>query len=156
MEQVSTPNFAHECKIRDFYAGQLADARPNEMIVKREATFADWPLRADLRTIDRYQVLREWEFKIRADYSSLGQILTYTALMREQMKFDQVVRGVIAAFEIPPYLVKAILINNLSIELVTLPNWMAQAGGIPLTTQELPIVAVPFIPRINDAAQPTG
>jgi hypothetical protein len=156
MEQVSTPNFAHECKIRDFYTGQFNEARPHEIIVKREATFDNWPLRADLRTVDRYQVLREWEFKICADYSSLGQILTYTALMREQTNFEQVVRGVIAAFEIPPYLAKAILINNLSVELVTLPKWMAQAGNIPLINQELPIVDVPFIPRITDAAQPTG
>ena len=156
MEQAPTLSFAHECKIRDFYSEQLAVVRPNEIIVKREATFESWALRADLRTVDHNDVIREWEFKIRANHSSLGQILAYTALFREQMNFERDVQGVIAAFEIPDYLVKAVRINNLNIELVTLPLWMAHAGNIPLTTQAHPPVDVPFIPRINDANQPTG
>jgi len=147
--------FAHECKIRDFYVAQLAEQRPNELVVQREATFDGWTLRADLRTVDQSNMLREWEFKIRADYSSLGQILTYTALIREQMSFTRNVQGVIAAFEIPEHLVKAIRINNLNVELVTIPLWMAQAGNIPFTAQESPSIGVPHIPRLGDTTNST-
>lgn len=154
MESASTPTFAHECKIRDYYCSRLKEFRRDELAIKREATFEGWALRADLRTVDHNNVLREWEFKIRADYSSLGQILTYTALMREQLNFERDVQGVIAAFQIPDYLLKAIRINNLSIELVTLPEWMAKAGEVPLTTQELSPIEVPHIPRLSDVTKP--
>ena len=150
MKQTQDSIFASECKIRDFYCTQLEQSRPRELIVKREATFDDWPLRADLRTVDENQLIREWEFKIRADYSSLGQILTYTALIREQMNFDRDVKGVIAAFEIPDHLSKAVRINNLNIELVTIPMWMAQAGNVPNAVAPLSPIGVPLIPHINN------
>ena len=155
MKQTRDSDFAGECRIRDFYSTQLPDLRPNEIVVEREATFSNWPLRADLRTVDQSQVLREWEFKIRADYSSLGQILIYTALIREQLNFERDVQGVIAAFEIPDHLVKAIRINNLNIELVTLPTWMAQAGNIPSMLSNAAPIEVPRIPRIGDTTNPT-
>ncbi len=153
MKQTQDSTFASECKIRDFYCTQLDQSRPRELIVKREATFANWPLRADLRTVDDNQLLREWEFKIRADYSSLGQILTYTALMREQLKFERDVKGVIAAFEIPDHLSRAVRISNLNIELVTIPMWMAQAGDIPIAAAPPSSVDVPFIPRVSNLNQ---
>ena len=154
MKQIQDVAFASECKIRDFYSEQMPKLRPAELVVMREATFQNWPLRADLRTVDQSNVLREWEFKLRADYSSLGQILTYTALIREQLNFERDVQGVIAAFEIPEHLVKAIRINNLNIEMVVLPPWMAQAGNIPILASNASPVDVPRIPRIADATKP--
>ena len=147
--------FLHESLPLPYYSTQLKTQRPNELLIKREATFECYGLRADLRTVDDKDVLREWEFKLTGDYSSLGQILTYTALLREQLKFKRVVRGVIAAFEIPEFLVKAVQINNLSIELVILPKWMALAGNIPLPAQEAPSIELPLIPRANGATDPT-
>ena len=155
MKQTTDLTFASECKIRDFYSEQMPKLRPSELVVKREATFHNWPLRADLRTVDQSNVLREWEFKLRADYSSLGQVLTYTALIREQLNFERDVQGVIAAFEIPEHLVKAIRINNLNIELVVLPPWMAQAGNIPILAANASPVEVPRIPRIGAAPDST-
>jgi len=156
MESTSPSAFAHECKIRDFYSSQLANYRPNELVVQREATFEGFLLRADLRTVDTKNVLREWEFKIRADYSSLGQILTYSALIRQQTNFTRDVQGVIAAFDIPEHLVKAIRINNLNIELVVLPQWMARAGGVPLSPTAPNPVTVPHIPHLSDATTSTS
>ena len=89
--------------------------------------------RADMRTVDRENVLREWEFKLYADYRALGQIIQYVALARLAENF-RVIRGVIAAFEFSPELPKVVEVANLSIELVVIPDWMRGAGGVVRTS----------------------
>ena len=85
--------------------------------------------RADMRTVDHGQTLREWEFKIEADYSSLGQALVYVALARRASNFERPVRGVVAAFSFPDHIAYANEAMNLGLELVEIPPWLRQAGG---------------------------
>jgi hypothetical protein len=100
-----------------------------------------------MRTVDKTQLLREWEFKIHADYRALGQILTYIALARRERDFARVVRGVIAAFDFQPEVRLAIEVLNLGIELVILPPWMAAAGGIPSSERaDQTAPAIPYRP----------
>ena len=80
--------YSHECRIRDCYADHLATLRPCEVVSKREVRYAASLVRADLRTLDESGVLREWEFKLCADYSALGQILCYTALAKREFCDD--------------------------------------------------------------------
>lgn len=137
--------YAHECRIRDAYAVDIARQRPHERIVTRETRYQSTALRADLRTVDRTNLLREWEFKIKADHHALGQVLTYIAHARHDLQFRPI-RGVIAAFSFTDELRRAIEVMNLNIELVTIPAWMGRAGEIPLQTFNTQIVAPPIIP----------
>lgn len=136
--------YAHECRIRDLYAQELAKNRPNELVVGKERRYRTARRRVDLRTVDKSGLLREWEFKIRADYRTLGQILLYLAHARREVGFDRPVRGVIAAFVIPDELRLAVEVMNLNLELVTIPTWMRWAGEVPSQAN----AAVPKVPRI--------
>ena len=71
--------FAYECHIRDFYAENLKRYKLGHLVSQREVTYKTSRIRADLRTVDEHDVIYEWEFKIQADYSSIGQIMAYTA-----------------------------------------------------------------------------
>lgn len=139
------PQYAHECGIRDFYATRLAVERPNERLVRKEARYSTVARRVDMRTIDHVGLLREWEFKIRADYRTLGQILLYVAHARRERQFERPIRGVIAAFTIPSELRIAVEVLNLSIEFVTIPPWMRAAGYVPAnrTGQRINIPKIP-------------
>ncbi|MGV0157132.1 hypothetical protein ACSW29_27715 [Rhodococcus sp. GB-02] len=137
---------AHECAIRNEYAKRLADFRPHEKLLKTEWTFANARARADMRTIDRSDVLRIWEFKIVADYSGLGQALTYLALTRLEKKFEVPVKGVLAAFIIRPEIRTANEVLNLGLELVEIPVHLRLAGGIPMSTERAP--DLPDIPTV--------
>lgn len=136
--------YSHECRIRDCYADHLASLRPCEVVSKREVRYAASLVRADLRTLDESGILREWEFKLRADYSALGQILCYTALAKREFGFDRRVQGVIAAFEVPHEIRLAVNVNNLGIEFVEIPRWMRRAGAVPEAGRRL---IIPHIPR---------
>lgn len=138
--------FAHECRIRNLFAESFAELRSDERVIATEHRCGATSIRADLRTVDKNNVLREWEFKIRASYEALGQILTYVAMARQRENFTRTIRGVIAAFEFQPEIKDAIEIMNLGIELVSIPPWMAKAGEIPLTTLQTHDVVV--IPKI--------
>jgi len=143
---------AHECAIRNEYAQRLAHFRPDEKLLKTEWKFASARARADMRTIDRYDVLRIWEFKIVADYSGLGQALTYLALTRLEKKFEAPVKGVLAAFVISPEIRTANEVLNLGLELVEIPAQLRRAGGIPTSTEHtpgLPSIPTFTIPPIN-------
>lgn len=124
-------SFAHETRIRDAYSARLATYRQKELLVKREVTYKAASVRADLRTVDEHDLLREWEFKLVADYSALGQILTYVALARREFQFERQIRGVIAAFEIPALIKETVETMNLGIELVLIPNSLRAAGLVP-------------------------
>ncbi len=87
--EIENKDFQHECRIRDFYTQHLSSERPNELRVSTEQGYSGSLLRADLRTVDKNNLLREWEFKIWADYRALGQILTYVALARHRENFTQ-------------------------------------------------------------------
>jgi hypothetical protein len=139
------PLYEREGRIRDYYAEELGQHRPGELLIATENGYAGTAVRADMRTIDRGNVIRLWEFKIRASYEALGQILVYIAMARRAEGFDRQVRGVIAAFEFQPEIANAIEIMNLSIELVTLPRVLALAGGIPAgpATAAIPNIPVP-------------
>jgi hypothetical protein len=137
--------FAHECRIRDLYAARLDEFRPRERLLKTESRPAGSRLRADMRTVDRSDVLRIWEFKIAASYEGLGQILTYVALERLANNFQRDVQGVLAAFTIQPEIRTAIDVLNLGIEVVELPNKLRLAGGIPAITT---VPALPQIPNL--------
>jgi hypothetical protein len=147
--------FARETLIRDAYSSNLLTYRPLEKLIKCEVTYQTAAVRADMRTVDRTGLIREWEFKLIADYSALGQILTYLALARREYKFERQIRGVIAAFSIPPLVSQTIETLNLGIELILIPNHLRAAGGIPM----LPIGVAPsnaglFIPNTSHLISP--
>ena len=145
MELMEKPEeFAHECRIRDLYSRYFFEQRSDERVIATEHRCGTANVRADLLTIDKSNTLREWEFKIRAEYKALGQILTYVALTREEKGFQRPVRGVIAAFEFQPEVKRAVEVLNLGIELIEIPAWMAKAGAIPVTTPQFSdVVLIP-------------
>jgi hypothetical protein len=134
MELKSEALIEKETNIRNYFASRLNEFRPGEKVVRREQTYTDFAVRADLRTVDFENVIREWEFKIRADYSAIGQILTYSALAKLEFNFKRTVQSVIAAFEFPEQIRLAIEVNNLGIEMVKLPDWIINAGFVPTVT----------------------
>ncbi|NGY64112.1 hypothetical protein G7043_34860 [Lentzea sp. NEAU-D13] len=146
MKNAGQHSYEHECRIRDYYAAELERHRPNERLVARENSYAGTTVRADMRTIDRTNTVRLWEFKIHASYEALGQILVYVAMARRAEGYDPLIRGVIAAFDFLPELVDTVERLNLNIELVTLPRVLALAGRIP--TNHSP-VAIPVIPSFT-------
>lgn len=142
-------NFAHECRIRDAYAKAFPVLRRDEKVLQCEAGYETSPVRADLRSIDSRNVIRVWEFKIEADYSSLGQVLTYLALAKVEEGPDRALErpivGVIAAFTIPREIRLAVSMNNLGIEIVEIPPYLREAGSVPTTSAPAPMI--PVIPR---------
>lgn len=136
-----------ECRVRDYYASELAQHRPGELLIARENSYDGTAVRADMRTVDRSNVTRLWEFKISASYEALGQILVYVAMARraeEAAGSHCLIRGVIAAFNFQPEVVYTVERLNLSIELVTLPPVLSHAGGIPTSAEP---TSIPEIPR---------
>ena len=136
--------YEHECRVRDAYADGLSDHRLGEVLARTEQGYEGTLLRADMRTIDKSDLIREWEFKIFADYKALGQILQYVALARRAENFRPI-RGVIAAFNFAPEMIVANEVMNLNLEFVVLPSWLRRSGfviGAPL--QILP--KIPFLP----------
>jgi hypothetical protein len=123
--------FAYECRIRDFYANNLSIFRPDELVSKREVCYQKSNVRADLRTINSRDVIFEWEFKIQADYSSIGQILAYVAQAKTEFRFQRIIRPIIAAFSFPEEIRLAIDVNNLGIERVLLPHYLRAGGKVP-------------------------
>lgn len=142
--------YAHECRIRNAFASNFREQRPLERVLSCETRYTATALRADLRSVDRTGLLREWEFKIQADHYVLGQILTYVAYARQEMRFRPV-RGVIASFSFTDDLRMAIEVMNLNIELVTVPQWMSSAGRIPNLGAKAP--KIPSIPQLDKAAR---
>ncbi|RKH00487.1 hypothetical protein D7X74_38540 [Corallococcus sp. CA047B] len=134
--------FERETKVRDLYARDIGEVRPGERVVGKECRYGESGMRVDLRTVDTSNLIREWEFKIYATYEALGQIQVYVyqALCANP---GQQVRGVIAAFDFQLELRQTVRSLNLNIELVTIPHWMAQAGGVPLTSTTVNIVKIP-------------
>ncbi|MGW4129851.1 hypothetical protein [Amycolatopsis japonica] len=129
------------------YAARLAEFRPQERLLKTEVGFTGSRVRADMQTVDRWNVLRIWEFKIEASYGGLGQILAYLALERQASSFQRDVRGVLAAFSIQPEIRTAVDVLNLGIELVVLPLKLRLAGGIPTMTRFVPVPDIPAFPH---------
>ncbi|MDM1328907.1 hypothetical protein [Acinetobacter indicus] len=121
-----TKTYEHECAIRNYYAKNLEFFRENKKLIGKELRYSSTYLRSDMRTIDTSNYLREWEFKIFADYKALGQILQYLALSRSET--DLPVRGVIAAFDFSKELIFTNERLNLNLELVHLPEWIRNAG----------------------------
>lgn len=100
-------------------------------------------IRADLRTVDRHDVIYEWEFKIEANYSSIGQVMAYTARAKVEFNFNRTVRPVIAAFEFPDEIRMAIEVNNLGIEMVQLPASIRNAGRVPSLLTNPAVIEIP-------------
>jgi hypothetical protein len=123
------------------------------LLVARENGYAGTAVRADMRTIDRRNIIRLWEFKIRASYEALGQILVYVAMARRAEGYDQPIRGVIAAFEFQPEIVYTVEGMNLGIELVTLPPVLALGGGIPIGPA---VATIPSIPVPHSTSTDPG
>lgn len=145
-----------ECRVRDYYASELAQHRPGELLIATENSYEGTAVRADMRTIDRRNITRLWEFKIHASYQALGQILVYLAMARraeEATGSDCLIRGVIAAFNFQPEIVYTVERLNLSIELVTLPPVLAHAGSIPTLAEP---TSLPEIPRQSGLLASTG
>lgn len=123
-------NYANECKIRDCYMKNLKLLRPNEICISKELSLNSSSLRVDMQTVDANNTIRDWEFKIYADYTSLGQLLTYIAYSKLESGFSQNILGVIAAFSFQPELEQTIRVWGLPIELVQIPSWMKNAGNL--------------------------
>jgi hypothetical protein len=155
---VARPNppaieYARETKVRDAYAEGLVDERPDEILLSTEHKYVTEDgraLRGDMKTVDKYDVIRIWEFKICADYSALGQVLVYVALARGALGFQKVVRGVIAAFEFPSEVKDAIEILNLNIETVEVPAKYQLAGAVPDGGMR---VTPPAFPLLSDTTE---
>ena len=130
--------YAHETRIRNAFASVLRDYRKDERLAKKEVTYKEAGARSDMRTVDRQNIIREWEFKIEADYSALGQILVYVALARKEFRHKRLVRGVLAAFSFPENLVYTVEAMNLGIELYTIPGHLQNAGNLGATLPEGP------------------
>lgn len=147
------PGYEREGRIRDYYAAELEQHRPGELLVARENSYAGTAVRADMRTIDRGNVIRLWEFKLRAGHEALGQILIYVAMARRAEGYDQPIRGVIAAFEFMPELVDAVERMNLGLELVRLPPVLRLAGRIPAgpAVATIPVIPSPDIMFTNSS-----
>ncbi|WP_155301347.1 hypothetical protein [Cupriavidus necator] len=137
--------FAFECHIRDFYAANLKRYKPGHLVSQREVTYKTSRIRADLRTVDQHDVIFEWEFKIEADYSSIGQIMAYTAHAKVEFNFNRTVRSVIAAFEFPDEIRMAIEVNNLGIEMVRLPGAIRNAGHVPSLLTNPAVLEIPSL-----------
>ncbi|NVJ00814.1 hypothetical protein HV824_22220 [Myxococcus sp. AM009] len=134
--------FERETRVRDLYARDIREVRPGERVIGKECRYGESGMRVDLRTVDTSDLIREWEFKIYARYESLGQIQVYVyqALCANP---GRQVRGVIAAFDFQPELRQTVRSLSLNIELVTIPHWMAQAGGVPLSAPPVNVVKIP-------------
>lgn len=137
--------YAPERLVRDQYAARLDEFRPGELLIKTEHALPPSLLRGDMRTVDEHDRIRIWEFKIRAGYDGLGQILTYVALARQELSFSRPVLGVLAAFEFLPELARAIEVLNLGIETVVLPAKLRHAGLAPSAHTPTPVPRIPAI-----------
>jgi hypothetical protein len=124
--------YARETAMRDAYANDLRRYRTTEYELSREKlpgiTAAK---RADLFTVDQHDVLRVWEFKIRASSDAIGQVLVYLALCRRHYGLNRIIRPVIAAAEFDPDVLYAIEALHLGIEVVRLPAAVLNAGKVP-------------------------
>ena len=125
-------SFAHETQIRTAFSNGIASYRPDERVIGREMTYEQPGARVDLRTVDSQQVIREWEFKIKADYSALGQILVYIALARAEYGNRRIIRGVLAAFYFPERIRYTVEALNLGIEIYVIPPALRSAGNVPI------------------------
>jgi hypothetical protein len=139
-------DYAGERAIRDAYAARLSEFRPSERLWMTEHTYPPSLLRGDMRTVDELNRIRIWEFKLKAGFEGLGQILTYVALARLELKFSRPVLGVLAAFEVPNELFQAIEVLNLGIEVVILPEPLRLAGRVPSATPATPVPRIPLVP----------
>lgn len=145
----SRSDHAPERAIRDAYAARLTDFRPTERLWRTEYTYRPSMLRADMRTVDELNRVRIWEFKIKAGFDGLGQILTYVALTRQELDFARPVLGVLAAFEIPDEICKTIEVQNLGIETVLLPDTLRFAGAAPVAGEAAPVPLIPMVTELN-------
>jgi hypothetical protein len=142
-------SLAHEVRIQKAYAERLADQRPLEKLMSHGYRFDSCGLIADMATIDKSDVMRIWEFKIDADYRSLGQIITYIAHARyeELMRWappspHKRIVGVLAAFTFQPEVLLANVVMNCGIEIVVIPPFLRNAGDVP------PAMPRPHVPNI--------
>lgn len=118
---------------------RLSLFRRDEILVRTEYRYpGPLALRADMRTVDPLNVLRDWEFKKFAGYTALGQILTYVARARRHENFRRRLQGVLAAFEFDPAVIEANAILNLGVEIVRLPPWLAFGGVVPVAGAAFP------------------
>jgi hypothetical protein len=128
--------YAREVAMRDAYADELSRYRPGEHVVSKEGLPGLTRRRADLFTVDRFDLLRVWEFKIRATPDALGQLLIYLWLCRNHYGGSRIIRPVLAAATFNPELPPAIEGLNLGIEIVQLPPAVLNAGDIPFARPE--------------------
>ncbi len=141
----SSDIYARECKIRDHFAACLKEERPGEILLGTENSPKGLAIRADMKTVDNKNIVRIWEFKIRASYEGLGQVLTYLAMARRDDAFQRHMCGVLAAFEFQSEIIEAIRILNLGIEIVHIPAKYRLAGDNPASG---PIAGLPNIPSV--------
>jgi hypothetical protein len=148
--------YADERAIRDAYASRLREFRPTERLWKTEHTYPPSLLRGDMRTVDELNKIRIWEFKIKAGFDGLGQILTYVALARLELNFARPVLGVLATFEAPVELLTTIEVLNLSLEVVVLPEQLRHAGRVPPRAATTPIPDIPLLAISPSSSAPTA
>ena len=118
-----------ETDVRTFYMNNLKYLRPGEKCIGTELSYKSTSIRADARTIDDRNLIREWEFKIHADYNALGQILTYVATAKYETDFSREIRGVIAAFYFREDLRRTVEVMNLNVDLILIPSWLRIPGS---------------------------
>ena len=144
--------YDHEVRIQKAYAARLPELREGEVLIASSRRFDCCDLIADMATVDPANTIRIWEFKIRADYKSLGQIVTYLALARYEEVITKWVPtqnprrlvGVLAAFEFQPEIMLANVVMNLGIECVLIPPFLRSSGSVP---SAVPKPHTPIIPR---------
>ena len=121
--------YALETKIRDeFFNNFNAFVKDTKETVNTKETKIG-NRRIDLISLKSDGEIRIWEFKKKADNSTIGQTLNYIALKRKQTSFKRKVSGVIAAFEFDDDLKTTVNIMSLPITLFELPDYLKKAGA---------------------------
>ena len=135
-----------ETEVRNIFASHFNDLRGGgEKLIGYENKCGDSFLRSDLRSILPDGTILEWEFKLEADYSALGQVLVYMSKVKSEYNFNRKVRGVIAALCIPEKIIEAVYKNGLDIELVTIPKWvLIETGAIPKSYHKYSTIKIPI------------
>jgi hypothetical protein len=141
---LSNSAYARECRIRDHFAASLKEERPGEVLLGTENSPKGLAIRADMKTVNNENTVRIWEFKIKAGYEGLGQVLTYLAMARKDDAFQRNMCGVLAAFEFQSEVVEAIQILNLGIEIVHIPVKYRLAGDNPASESIAGLPTIPF------------
>ena len=111
-------DYEKEIYIRDEFYENFSSYAPqlNQKVQKKEHSLKTGR-RTDLKTIDEFDNVFLWEFKIHANSETIGQLLNYISTYKHEIKFENYVYGYIAAFSFDPDL--TLSLKSLSLPIFT-------------------------------------